>query len=47
MFCGDIAYLSCGLKSNSFINYIEDKFSINIYNINKNRIVKIGILVFL
>ena len=35
------------MKSSSFINYIEDRASINIHNINKNKIVKIGVLVFL
>ena len=47
MFYGDIIQLSCGLKSSSFINYVENRTPINIYNIYKNRIVKIGILVFL
>ena len=47
MFYGDVAQLSYGLKSSSFINYVENRTPINIYNINKNRIVEIGILVFL
>ena len=47
IFYGDIMQLSCGLESGSFINYIEDRVSINIYNVNKNKIVKIRILVFL
>ena len=35
------------MESGSFINYIEDRASINIYNINKYKVVKIKILVFL
>ena len=47
MFCRDIVQLSCGLESGGFINYIKDKASINIYNINKYGVVEIKILVFL
>ena len=47
MFCGDIIQLSYSLKSGSFINYVENRTPVNIYNINKNGMVKIGILVFL
>ena len=43
----DIIQLSYGLESSGFINYIEDRASVNIHNINVNKIVKIGILVFL
>ena len=35
------------MESGSFINYIENRASINIYNINKYKVVKIKILVFL
>ena len=35
------------MEFNSFINYIKDRASFNIHNINKYRIVKVGILVFL
>ena len=47
MLCGDIAYPSYSLEFSSFINYIEDKASVNIYNINKYKSVKVEILVFL
>ena len=47
MFCGDVAQLSCSLESSGFINYMEDKASINIHNIDKYRVVKVGVLVFL
>jgi len=47
MFCGDITYLSYGLKFGSFINNIEDRVSINVHNINKDGMVKIRVLVFL
>ena len=47
IFYKDIIQPFYGLESSGFINYIEDRASINIYNINKNGIIKIGILVFL
>ena len=47
MFYRDIAQPSYGLKSGGFINYIEDRASVNIYNINKYKVVKIRILIFL
>ena len=43
----DIIQPFYGLESSGFINYIQDRASINIYNINKYRVVKIRILVFL
>ena len=39
--------LSYSLKSSGFINYIKDRASVNIYNINKYKIVKIKNLIFL
>ena len=47
VFRKDIIQPFYGLKSGSFIDYIEDKASIDVHNINKNGIVEIGILVFL
>ena len=47
IFYRDIVQLFYGLESGSFIDYIEDRASINIYNVNKYRVVKIKILVFL
>ena len=43
----DIAQLSCGLESGSFIDYMEDRASVDVYNVDKYRVVKVGILVFL
>ena len=43
----DIIQLSCGLESGGFINYVKDRAFVNIYNVNKDRIVKVGVLVFL
>ena len=47
MLCKDIIQPSCGLESGNFINYMEDKVSVNIHDVNKNGVVEIGILVFL
>ena len=47
MFYRDIAQPSYGLESSGFIDYIEDRASVNIHNVNKYRVVKIKILVFL
>ena len=47
MFYRDIMQLFYGLKFGGFINYIEDGASVNIYNVNEYRVIKIRILVFL
>ena len=46
MLHGDILKLSRRLESYSFINYIENGVSINIYNVDEDTIVKVGVLVF-
>jgi hypothetical protein len=40
----NILELFTGLVSGSFVDYIEDKFTINIEYINDNRVVKIDIV---
>ena len=47
IFYKDIIQLFCGLEFGGFINYIKNRASVNIYNINKYGVVKIKILVFL
>ena len=46
MFYRDIVWPSYSLKFSSFINYIKDRASINIHNVNKYGVVKVKIFKF-
>ena len=44
MLSANVLELFTGLVSGSFVDYIEDRFTINIKHINNNRVVKIDIV---
>jgi len=44
MLSANILKLFTGLISGSFVDYIKDKFTINVKHINDNRVVKIDIV---
>jgi hypothetical protein len=44
MLSANVLELFTGLISGSFIDYIEDKFAINVKHINDNRVIEIDII---
>jgi hypothetical protein len=44
MLSANVLKLFTGLVSGSFVDYIKDKFTINVKHINDNKVIKIDII---